>query len=470
VRRIALIACLGAPLAAHADNWTIHATASGDVATTDNTFSVDEGRQGDIFFQVRPGMLFTYNAPRNIHELNAEVELLQYVSHSERPSVTVRTGWRGMFLPGPRSELTVNANYGTGQLSTLTSNLPPDQSGLPLLPAGKSDFHQADGATYFSWQATKEVRVTHNAFGRYTFTDDNVEPPNGPTRITTSEVGMAIGVERDFRRDSFSLSGGGSYVYLRRRAPMGIMMGPRIDKQLNPRATLAWRHDFDRHWSGALDIGAVYVNPVGIDPYHPLEERRGAPFPTYGGLLAYTQPWGRATLNVRRQVTPSQFIPQNTLNDTAVVQAAMPLEFLDRDTSLRRPRVVGLASVGVERTQLIDATTSDLQSAFYLGRIDAAVQWSPRPGQTYGIRYEFAYQHGDDSADMLTASFFRNTIYFTFALRYPDRVAVKVPRRGQSVRADRRDLSPVGAEPVIPDPTEVLPEGEEGEGEGGDGD
>ena len=58
---------LGAP--AYADHSSAHFTASGDVATTDNVFAAADNRQGDLFFQVRPGVLFAYDAPRMIHEL-----------------------------------------------------------------------------------------------------------------------------------------------------------------------------------------------------------------------------------------------------------------------------------------------------------------------------------------------------------------------------------------------------------------
>jgi len=64
----------------------------------------------------------------------------------------------------------------------------------------------------------------------------------------------------------------------------------------------------------------------------------------------------------------------------------------------------------------------------------------------------------------IAPSFFSDTLFFTFALRYPDRVVATVPRQTDSVRADRKDLAPVGAEPVVPDPTEPS----EGEGDGGE--
>ncbi len=57
--------------------------------------------------------------------------------------------------------------------------------------------------------------------------------------------------------------------------------------------------------------------------------------------------------------------------------------------------------------------------------------------------------------------FLRNTIYISAAVRFPSDVAARVPkRRTNSVRADRKDLAPIGVEPVIPDLTEGAGDGE----------
>jgi hypothetical protein len=57
---------------------------------------------------------------------------------------------------------------------------------------------------------------------------------------------------------------------------------------------------------------------------------------------------------------------------------------------------------------------------------------------------------------MVAPSFWRNTIYFTFSLRYPEEMAATMPRRQQSLRSDRNDLTPLGGEPVVPE--ETLPD------------
>ena len=45
----------------------------------------------------------------------------------------------------------------------------------------------------------------------------------------------------------------------------------------------------------------------------------------------------------------------------------------------------------------------------------------------------------------------RNTVFFTFSIRYPSKLAVTIPKRQNSARADRKDLAPIGEEVVVPD-------------------
>jgi hypothetical protein len=445
---------------AYADHASWHATLSGDLATTDNVFSapVDQYPNGDVFTTVRPGMLFAYDAPRMIHELNAEIEFLEYVLHSDRPSVTGRAGWKGFFLPGPRSELLLTANGSRGQLNALSSRSSPDQTGIGVLPSSTApiDVSQADAGAYLSWQSSKATRLSDQSFARWTATDDNQMTP---TTTDVREVGTTGTFSYAWRSDSLGLDAGASYLRLLRIAPPTAMPGSMLQRQINPHAMLVWQHDVDKHWSTNVDGGVVYVNPVGTDPYNPGLTNRAAPFPIFGAVVAYTETWGRATVAARRAVTPNLFIALNTVDDSLTSQLALPLPWFDDNPHARTPKFVGLGSLGIEHAQLVDPTMDNkLTGSIYVARADVGIAWMPQPGQSWGLRYEFVYQHGDASTAMVTPSFFRNTLYFTFSLRYPDRLAAAVPRRTQSVRADRKDLSPVGAEPVVPDPTEQLPD------------
>src|SRR5215203_2983818 len=106
-----------------ADHTSVHATATGEIATTDNLFATgsDGDRQADMFFTVRPGLLFAYDEPRMIHDFTAEGEVTEYVLHSDEPSFTGRAGWRSLFLLGPRAQMNMAINTGTGILTALST-------------------------------------------------------------------------------------------------------------------------------------------------------------------------------------------------------------------------------------------------------------------------------------------------------------------------------------------------------------
>jgi hypothetical protein len=461
-RSLAIIAIgwLASAVPAHADHATFHGTVVGSVATTDNVFAQPrDSAEADAFMQVRPGMLFSYDAPRFIQVLTGEVEFLEYVLHSDKPSVTFRAGWQGFITPTPRSEMNLGVDVSTGQLNAMATRTSPDQTGINVVPPGRIDTRQGNATEYYSYQAGKDTRVSQSGFGRWTATQD----ANPAVGVTTDayEAGGALAVEHTFNHDTVAVEGGASYIYLKKLDPNGVQMGSRLDRQVNPRAVITWRHDINRVWSFNADAGGVWVNPIGTDPYNPGDKRRSSPFPIFGGTLAYTEAWGHLTISARRSVAPNLFIAENTVNESAIASFAMPLPYLDERPHARNPKLVGLASLGFERTQLIDSEMGDLLGKFYVSHIDAGVGYTPKPGQTYGLRYELMYQTGDSVGAMIIPSFWRNTIYFTFSLRYPDQMAATVPRRQQSVRSDRKDLAPLGAEPVVPDPAEQPPEGEE---------
>lgn len=479
VRRWSFVVVAFAAAPAHADRTSWHVLANGEAAATDNVFAAPTGttREGDIFLTLRPGFLFAWDAPRMQHDLSLEVELIEYAFHSDQPSSSLKGGYRAFFLPGPRSEAVVQLNGQNGLLSAITSRSSPDQAVVQVQPINRVDVIQGDGSAYASYQATREIRLSETIFGRYSHSDDNALDPMDasladPTIIKSAEVGAVLGLERSFRKDSLSLEAGGSWVRLERHAsrfidnstdPLLELQKSRLDRQLVPRGRIQWRHDFNKRWSGSADGGVALVFPYGADPYHPMAtDRKSGVFPILGASLAYVEPWGRAQLQVRRDITPNLFVAQNTVNDIAFAQLAMPLTWLD-DSAMRRPKFVLLGSVGGGRTQLIDTLTGEQNSAFLVGRADVGINYNSSPGITYGVRYELLAQTGNDSAEQVVPGFFRNTLFFTFAIRYPDRVAAEVPqRRAQNaVRADRKDLVPLGVEPVVPDPLEQGDEGED---------
>lgn len=449
--RLIAVASLIGSSSVRADNAELHALAAGSVATTDNVNGSSTNPRGSIFSDIRPGMLFTYYAPRMIHELTAEVDFFYYFGRT-KPNVTFRGDWKAYLSTGPRSEMSVGASASLGQLNALNSSTPSIDSPLLVQPAGNVDTKNVAASEAGSWVATDFMSLSQRGFARYTTTDDS----NIAVTTESFEAGVGIGIDRRLRRDNFSFELGGSYVYLEKKDPFLRQMGDRLDKQLNPRAVGVWQHDWSKEWSSSVDAGVVYVNPI----FNLTGDTEAAFFPIFGATVAYTDVYGRALFSARRMVMPNLFVAQNSVSESINATWAMPLTFLDKDGRRRAPRFVGIGTVGVDRTQMIDPTDAQLIGNFLLARLDVAVGWQPRPGQTLGLRYEFMYQNGDEVADMIVPSFYRNTFYFTFALRWPEDVQVRVPRRSNSMRADKKDLAPIGAEPVIIDPAELLEEGE----------
>lgn len=450
------------PAFAQSHSW--HATFGGDVAVTDNVYSAPTGspsRDGDLFFQLRPGFIFSRNAPRMIHELAADAQIVHYAFNSRVPSVSGSVGWRAFFLPGPRSQVLTEVNAGTGILTALSSRLTANETMINVAPASQVTFKQASANQVLSYVATRELRLTQSLFARWSENDDNaedLEPPMGATITKSAEAGFSLGMSRAFRNDSLSVEAGGSVQRFERDAPATALMGPRLNRQYAPRARATWSHDINRRLSFAVDGGLVLHFPFGTDPDNPDEDREDAVFPVMGAQFAVSEVWGRGVMSLRRDVSPNQFLAQNTINTGASVAAAVPLPWLE-DTRRRAPNLVGLGSFAIQRTQLIDIESGDaggIRNSIGSARIDAAVVYTPKPGFSYGVRYELVYQTGDPRAEMAIEGFWRNAIYFTFALRYPDQLAGIVPKRttGSGSRTDNNDL---GSEPVVP---ELLEEGE----------
>ena len=211
------------------------------------------------------------------------------------------------------------------------------------------------------------------------------------------------------------------------------------------------RHDITRYWSGSASAGVKYLGPIGTDKYNPGDVAQTGLFPLLGAQVAFTDIWGRFTLSGNRTLAPNLFIAQNTETTSGLAQLALPLPFLD-DSRRRAPRLVALGTVGVEHTRLIQSDLNNAVAAtFDVAHLDVALAYTPSPGFTYALRYEFLYQTGSESPLALVSAYRRNTLFLTFAIRYPDRVAVSIPKRQNSARADRKDLAPIGEEIVVPD-------------------
>lgn len=450
---------------AAADRTTTSVTASGEVSATDNVFASErEIRESDVSFTLRPGVLFGYDGPRASHELFLEGEVIEFARHSDEPSVSVRGGARTRIQTTRFTSFSASLDGSNGVLTALSQRSSPEVTGPQLVPLGRIDTITANSAAALSWDTGRDTQITPNVFARYSRADDNGLDADGnsdPTINTSMEYGANLNVGRSWRDNSIDLEAGVTLLRLDRVAPITAVEGSRLDHQINPRLRAGWRHDWSRKWSTNIDGGIVYVHPYDIQD-ETLPQSDGL-FPVAGLGIAYTEVWGRASFQLRREVSPNLLIAQNTINESAGLSLALPLPWLD-DSRRRQPRLVMLGAIGAARTQLIDSVTGDtVGAAFLVGNVDVGLGYSPRPGFTYGLRYSFQYQNGSEADEMVVPDFFRNQISFTFQLRYPNQANGEQARRKNrgGVRADGGDLVPIGVDANAVE----LPSGDSGGGD-----
>jgi hypothetical protein len=462
LRRALVVMAVCAPGAAHADEWSLHLLGNGSAAWTDNVFSAPDepvidpgdpdppaGREAALYYQVRPGALFSYETPRMVHELGYDLEANFYQDHGDAGSLTHRAAWRGFFLTSPNTEVNAGASYSTGDINSLVSRNRPQDPTPAGVPGGSVEFVQADLTENFSYQISRPLRLTQGAIGRRFETKDDFN-----TESTGMELGGSLGVDRAWRDDSLGLVVSSTFVQLERRTPEAMpdddesaydVVG---DDSMNLQGIVSWRRDLGRHWSSLLDGGVTAIVPLDEGDELVLQ-------PTVGGQLGYFPDWGSASLQVRRSVAPNLYLAQNTITDAATVSAWLPLPWLTDDPAL--PRLTVMASGSAQRTQIIALDTGDTADGFTMLSGDVAVAYTPMNGIALSVRYQHIRQDADDATltPMMPTNFdyTRNTVMITAYARWPDRLAGEIPQRA-SLRVDRSDTTPVGEE------TTATPEGE----------
>lgn len=448
--------------AARADRVSVHYLLSGSLSVTDNEFAVpsDDGPEADVYLQIRPGILLTTEGARMMNELLAQVELLEYARHAGDPTYSAFGSWKGVFAPGPRTELTATADGAIGKVTSISASTPADSGVVEITPGGATTVEAADATETMRYEVTPELRITQTAYARWADTDDNASMPT-----TTSSVvgGVGMGLQRVFHHDTISLDLAGEFWRLERLAPPGDLEGNHLEHQLNPRATLTWIHDLNREWSFNLQAGVEYVNPIGTDPYATAGAEADQPsklYPIGSAVVAYSDSWGRASLRVGRSVAPDLYIAQNSITDSAVATLSLPVAWLDANKHAHDPKLALVGTFGVDHSQLLDSDTGASIGNFWVGHADVGLLWARTQSQTFGLRYQFVYQRGNADGDAtavvdaVAPSFHMDTVFFTFAMRYPNDVLPRPLPVGQSFRADRSDTASPDAEQVVPEEAE----------------
>src|SRR5215510_431550 len=206
-----LIATLVVAPPARADHTSVQATATGQVAATDNLFAAgnDGDRQADAFLTVRPGVIYAIDGPRMSHDFTVEGEVTEYLVHNGTPSLTGHGGWTGQFLPGPQSVLTLSAGGSSGVLTSLSTRSSADQTTATVAPAGKATVYTLDAGEHLAWNAGVFTQVSQSLNGRYGLTDDG----SGGTS-DTRELAAGLGFGRTFQENSVKLDVGASFLQL----------------------------------------------------------------------------------------------------------------------------------------------------------------------------------------------------------------------------------------------------------------
>lgn len=456
-----LIATLVVAPPARADHTSVQATATGQASATDNLFAAgnDGDRQADAFFTVRPGIIYAIDSPRMSHDLMVEGEVTEYLVHHNDPSFSGHGGWTGQFLPGPQSVLTLSAGGSSGILTSLSSRSSADQTTATVAPAGKVTVYNLNAGEHLTWSAGEFTQISQSLNGIYGLTQDG-SGGNSDTR----QVDASLGYARTFQDNTVSLDAGASFLQLKNTTTTSSTMpgmpgtGNGSGRQLNPRGTVTWHHEFNREWSGSANGGLTFVHPLDAtitDAMGKMVDTKTAMFTVYGAQVGYTEVWGHASLSASRDVAPNLFLAQNTVNDNLSASVAMPLPWLD-DTR-RNPKLAGAGSVSLGRTQVLDEGTSAAQSSFDVAHFDVAVTYNRSPTQTYGVRYEFVYQSGDSAAKMVIPSYYRNALYVTFAWRYPEQADGELRRHHKLGRPGSQGGKPLGLEPVVPETVDPEP-------------
>jgi hypothetical protein len=425
---------------ARADDSSLHILGLAQLGFTDNLLSGPRNPpagvaappvEWDTFLGLRPGVLATYGTPRAIHELTYTLDANLYVRHSELSTLFHRAQWRGFFLLGPRSELvtTVGGSFGDSNLAPATI---ASAGTVSVFQSGQVETLGGDAGENWSYMLDRDLRLTQDLTARY----DRTNAGAAAGVQTGSELGARLGLDKSFRYDAVSATVGASYLTLSR--PLGTGMNQE-DRLLNARGTIMGRRDLTKGWTGVVDVGAVGVIPTnGVG--------KTVVLPVGGGSLAYYPAWGSASLSVRRDVNPNLLIAQNTLSDSAVAAAWLPLPWGTQDASSPEWSIQG--TVGASRTQLIDSNNGTVVQGFddLLG--DVALNWNVRKNAGFSFRYQVIWQSSDLSAmggALPVFGFVRNTVLVQFFGRWPERLAVEVPVR-QTLRVDRSNITPVGEE------------------------
>ena len=424
-----LLGVIAVPRAARADDYSIHVLGHVQTSWTDNLFSAPEDAEpmADFYTQIRPGLLLSYETPRAIYEASYGLEGSLYTENDDAWALGHLASLRGFFVTSPRSELNASATFSTGTIATLQTRAEPTpQAPGPQSASGDNTYWSLEAGEGLSYSLSRDVRLSQGLRARRFSTTDGDNQSGG------SELGLNVGADRGWKHSAVAIGLAGAYVML---DPTGAT---ETGDSLNTSAVVSYRRDFSPRWTALIDGGVAAVIPLGDADLFVQ--------PTVGTNIGYAPNWGAAGLQIRRSMAPNLQLGQNTVTDSAMLNASLPLPWLTNDPN--QPKLTTASSIGISRTQQVN--NGDLVSATDVANIDLSVQYQPRLGLGFAVRGQHLRQIAEDTGPpppgaTVATSYHRTTVIISATWRFPDRTAATVPLR-DSLRVDRSDNTPVGEE------------------------
>ena len=426
---MAVIAALATALvvgagAARADRWSLHGTGVASAGWTDNVQNQSDG-ESDFFYEAAPGLLFTFESPNSIQELIYEFRYVGYVDNSDANSFGHRVGWQGFFLLSRRAELTLGAGVTSGETNTFRA---PDG-------AVTSDF-MPTGTEYVGANATELIHYIINRTLRATQTlsIQRLDSHAGDIETDGTTIGASFGLDRSWKRDGLGVTGGLNYVTFTQADESHDQISTMIEAQ--------WRRDLSLRWSTLVNAGLSTIIPILDQPED--DPREVVHSPTAGASLAYFPRWGSLRLGVRRAMTASLFLAQNTVTDSATLNAWLPIPWFVEDPLA--PILTASGGLSVQRSQLVNLEVAGGEVANAYGA-SAALHYSPF-GSEVGVSLRYSLFHQSDDPNAIAPrfeQFTRNTIMLEVHGRWPEERAAVMPQR-DALRVDGTDMTPVGEE------------------------
>jgi hypothetical protein len=249
------------------------------------------------------------------------------------------------------------------------------------------------------------------------------------------DVSLQVSGDRSFRFSAVALTAGATLVSVGGHDDTVGDYDP--TRQLTANLTGSWRRDLGPRWSVALDGGLTTIVS--------FEDTDTSYQPTVGAQLGYFPLWGSAGATLRRSIAPNLLIQQNTITDSALIGASLPVPWLAKDP--RDPKVTFSASTGASRIQLLGLTDSQPSGTYDVVGGDLSINYAVYEGALLSARYQYVRQFIDENSAATTTLFDydRSTVLVSFGGRFPYRLAAEVPQR-ESMRVDRSNVTPVGEE------------------------